>query len=164
MWSRVRPTLTCCPQQIHRLPVCRTLVWATALTDLGAPRRLALDLNMLPHLDFDIRFAQPGPGARSGLALLFGHVPPVHDTIALLVERQDLYWGRLGLGAPCMVNDDGKVVGKPGVSVVEVEHSLCELSKIERFRKGGHCKRDFVPNGSPVTATHPARFVVERES
>lgn len=109
-------------------------------------------------------WAACGPGARDGLKKIFGsHVLPVDsDAIKFLYEHQHDYWTRLGIEPPV------RHLTRKGVSVVDLEHSLCEFDKYCRKKhpeisgRRTNMKKRFTPSDLPYTGSLPEKWTQER--
>lgn len=89
--------------------------------------QLAIDLNYTPVIDHDeASFVVAGPGARDGLAKTFvdANLVPAEDLIALMMERQDAEFARLGL-------DYRTLFGRP-LQLIDCQNLFCEISKYTR--------------------------------
>lgn len=89
--------------------------------------QLAIDLNYSPVIDHEeASFVVAGPGARDGLAKMFvdaASVPP-EDLIAMMAERQDVEFERLGLTFRSLW-------GRP-LQLIDCQNLFCEISKYTR--------------------------------
>jgi len=89
--------------------------------------QLAIDLNYSPVIDHEeASFVVAGPGARDGLAKMFvgaASVPP-EDLIAMMAERQDAEFERLGLTFRSLW-------GRP-LQLIDCQNLFCEISKYTR--------------------------------
>ncbi len=89
--------------------------------------QLAIDLNYTPVIDHaEASFVVAGPGARDGLAKTFIDVAavPAEDLIAMMMERQDEEFARLGLGFRTLW-------GRP-LQLIDCQNLFCEVSKYTR--------------------------------
>lgn len=110
---------------------------------------------MRPH-----NWAVPGPGARDGLARIFGQKLGEKDCICALqwLQREG---NKLFKKAGYRQTDIPALVsGKPGLTAVDHEHSLCEFSKYARMEEGryGNDSKKYKysnPNPEPVTRNLP---------
>lgn len=123
-------------------------------------------MNNTPHLNFsENEWASYGPGSKKCLQLIFGNVNGIEsEAIKYLCSTQMDHFNRLGITDPPMVLEGGK----PGVSVVDIEHSLCEAAKYDRgtgFRSKWRSSDIPVPSNIPPkeirreTPTHFSSFV-----
>lgn len=94
--------------------------------------RLLLDLNMTDHVNVSEKeFAACGPGSTSCLVSMFGPFVRGFELQAMLwlQREQHVRFKQLRLDPPRMA------ASRPaGLSVVDIEHSLCEASKYMRLR------------------------------
>ncbi|EIN11463.1 hypothetical protein PUNSTDRAFT_50445 [Punctularia strigosozonata HHB-11173 SS5] len=147
--------------------------------------QLALDLNMTPYLNWsENEWAPDGPGSRACLRKIFGDSSAGVESHLMIhlasPEVQRAHWERIGYTPslhpalpPLPANAKGWTkgvngVGKglhAGISVVDVEHSLCEAEKYYRIRypdvKGARTEvKPYKPKGSskPVTRVLPHKF------
>ena len=128
--------------------------------------RLLLDLNMTPHFKFsEDEWVALGPGSLECLYKMFGPGVRGQELAALrwLHHTQREHFLRLGTpseGLPKLIE------GRPsGLSMVDIEHSLCECAKYSRAahpdipgRRQKVSKRPFVPRPGPVTAEVPSHW------
>lgn len=125
-----------------------------------------LDLNMLPYYNWDEHlWAALGPGSKSGIQKMFGPSVRGQEDAALEFLHDSLpsHFARLGIVADNIPRlCDGR---PPGLSMVDLEHSLCEYDKYCRARfplaKGGartHLRNKFNPNPNKPTAELPAKW------
>lgn len=125
---------------------------------------------MSPYLQLPLTdFASPGPGAINGLKAIFPDLDGTDSArlwaMRFLARNQDLYWSRLGISNPPRpVNLAGGIdtEDQEGLTVVEIEHALCELSKVtrERTKEQGRSQvtERVPPRQAAVTATKPKRY------
>lgn len=95
--------------------------------------RLLLELNMTSQLDFsESEWVICGPGSRSYLRQIFGNdVGGIeNEAIAYLHLTQNDHFARLGITDPPSLSPD-----RPGVSYIDLEHSLCECHKYVRLKR-----------------------------
>lgn len=95
--------------------------------------QLLLDLNMTSQLDFsESEWVTCGPGSRNYLRQIFGNTVSgiENEAIAYLHITQNDHFERMGITDPPSLSPD-----RPGVSYVDIEHSLCECHKYVRLRK-----------------------------
>lgn len=117
--------------------------------------RFILDLNLTPQLSLpENEFVACGPGSRSGLLSIFG--PNVRgieeDAVRWLVATQNEHWDRLGIAdSPSLLEDR-----MDGVSVVDVEHALCECAKYIRGTGG---RENWEPSTKIPTSNVPAKLL-----
>lgn len=118
--------------------------------------RLLLDLNLSEHFDFsEEEFAACGPGSKACLVDIFGKYVQGFELEAMrwIQANQDHYWAKYGItDVPHLCP-----ARKPGLNVVDIEHTLCEVFKYRRARTRlnkhsapGAAKR--VRRGRPSTA------------
>lgn len=97
--------------------------------------QLALDLNMLPEVNYDQNtWAPAGPGSMNGLLKMFGPNVKGIETEAMLylLSIQDEHWRRLGVDMNLPA--DGPGLCPPKIGLPEIEHGLCEVDKYSRAR------------------------------
>ncbi|CAE6443536.1 unnamed protein product [Rhizoctonia solani] len=97
--------------------------------------QLALDLNMLPEVNYDQdAWAPVGPGSMRGLLKMFG--PGVkgieNEAMLYLLSIQDQHWRRLGVDMDRPIHGPG--LCPPRIGLPEIEHGLCEVDKYSRMR------------------------------
>ncbi|QRW15879.1 hypothetical protein RhiXN_03880 [Rhizoctonia solani] len=81
--------------------------------------QLALDLNMLPEVNYDQdTWAPVGPGSMRGLLKMFG--------------PRDQHWRRLGVDTNQPIHGPG--LCPPRIGLPEIEHGLCEVDKYSRMK------------------------------
>ncbi|KAH9888849.1 hypothetical protein C8Q73DRAFT_654736 [Cubamyces lactineus] len=128
--------------------------------------QLLLDLNMTAHFDFsEDEWVALGPGSLECLRKMFG--PSVRgvelEALEYLHRTQQDHFARLHIRP----RDIPRVPGRtPGLSMVDLEHALCECEKYSRAHhpsiKGKRqkvAKRAFVPRPEPITADVPAHWL-----
>ncbi|KZV76371.1 chromo-domain-containing protein [Peniophora sp. CONT] len=95
--------------------------------------QVILDLNMIPQLMLPEDWALPGPGAQKGLHMIFGkQLKPTHISLALSWVHE--HFDELVIGAGFSKKDIPSLKpGTPGLSIVDIEHVLCEYSKYVRI-------------------------------
>jgi hypothetical protein len=95
--------------------------------------RLLLDLNLSDHFDFsEEEFAACGPGSKQCLVDIFGKYVSGFELEAMrwIQKEQEHYWGKYGItDVPHLCP-----ARKPGLNVVDIEHTLCEVFKYRRAR------------------------------
>ncbi|PIL24999.1 hypothetical protein GSI_12887 [Ganoderma sinense ZZ0214-1] len=125
--------------------------------------QLLLDLNMTAHFNFsEDEWVALGPGSLECLRKMFGNKVRGHELDALrwLHRTQHDHFARLGTppeGLPKLIE------GRPGgMSMVDMEHALCECEKYSRAahpsipgRRQKVGKRLFVPRPGSITAEVP---------
>jgi hypothetical protein len=115
---------------------------------------LVLDLNYTQTINFcENQWASAGPGARKCLVAIFGPKVKDHELHAMrwLVENQQAHWDRLGY-TPRVTPD----FHRSGVSIVDMEHALCEVLKYNRPLETGK----FVGNPKPIQNVHlPSKWL-----
>ncbi|KAG9103035.1 hypothetical protein FRC06_000436 [Ceratobasidium sp. 370] len=97
--------------------------------------QLALDLNMLPEVNYNQDVWSPvGPGSRNGLLKMFGSGVKGIETEAMLylLSIQDEHWRRLGVDMNTPIHGPG--LCPPKIGLPEIEHALCEVDKYSRER------------------------------
>lgn len=131
--------------------------------------QLLLDLNLSEHFDFsEEEFAACGPGSRAGLVAIFGKFVSGFELEAMrwIQANQDHYWSKYGItDVPHLCP-----ARKPGLNVVDIEHTLCEVFKYRRAKArldappalGRPPKRRGRPSTSSV-APSPSPRVVKQE-
>lgn len=134
---------------------------------------------MSPYLQLpETEFANAGPGARQGLRLIFPTLPKGEsqkdNLLRLSVMRflsdstkQRVYWDRLGFSSsipgPIDVNGDPLLGAKREITIIEVEHSLCEMNKahlsgdLRKTKVSDSSKREW-SKAKLATAYGPKRF------
>lgn len=122
--------------------------------------QMALDLNMVPGLRRPEDWAVPGPGAQSGLRHIFGKEVVGHYGKALewLFEHQERLFKRAGVKKKDI---PAVLPSNPGLTLVDLEHALCETHKYITIRlrgPGGYASRVYKPNSTPVTRVLPPRW------
>ena len=122
---------------------------------------------MLPHFKWsEDEWVTPGPGARDGLRKIFGPGVASHELEAIwwLHATQDEHFSRLGIP----VDRRPRLCGarRTGVSMVDLEHSLCECDKYSRAvhpeikgKRVRVAKYEFVPKPRRPTADLPAHWM-----
>lgn len=85
---------------------------------------------------------------------IFGdHVRGIEeDAVRWLVATQREHWARLGITDPPSMYEEG------GLSMVDVEHALCECAKYIR-ESSGRSKALWKPNTRPITWDLPKKWV-----
>ncbi|QRV87490.1 hypothetical protein RhiJN_15508 [Ceratobasidium sp. AG-Ba] len=125
----------------NKIRACRTLKNAFELireySSFGnfTSYQLALDLNMLPEVNYNQdAWAPAGPGSRNGLLKMFGPGVRGIETEAMLylLSIQDEHWRRLGVDMNTPVHGPG--LCPPKIGLPEMEHALCEVDKYSRER------------------------------
>lgn len=114
---------------------------------------------MTPHLDLPQNdWAVDGPGSKSCLRKMFGPgvVGIESEAMEWLYRNQDVYWKRYGFDPPRLIPTD------TGVSLVDIEHALCEAEKYSRVKHphlGGkrYGMRPFKPRDAATTADLPLK-------
>ncbi|KAI0073262.1 hypothetical protein K474DRAFT_1666813 [Panus rudis PR-1116 ss-1] len=124
-----------------------------------------LDLNMLPHFDWsENEWAALGPGSTSCLVKMFGKAVHGHEDAAMryLRDTQLSHFTRLGIHPdqiPRLCGSRGA-----GLSIVDIEHALCECDKYSRGAfpeirgRRTSLHRKWVPDETPVTADLPSKW------
>lgn len=137
--------------------------------------RLLLDLNLSEHFEFsEDEFAACGPGSRNCLVEIFGKFVSGFELEAMrwIQDNQDHYWAKYGIQeVPHLCP-----ARKPGLNVVDIEHTLCEVFKYRRAKarlqaqnlgrtaKRGRKGPTPAPRASSVAATtSPSRVAVKVE-
>ncbi|TKY88179.1 hypothetical protein EX895_002889 [Sporisorium graminicola] len=96
--------------------------------------QLLLDLNLSEHFDFsEEEFAACGPGSRNCLVDIFGKFVSGFELEAMrwIQDNQDHYWEKYGItDVPHLCP-----TRKPGLNVVDIEHTLCEVFKYRRAKR-----------------------------
>lgn len=108
-------------------------------------------------------WAACGPGARDGLKKIFGGsiLPVESEAIKYLYEHQHDYWDQLCIEPPVRHST------RKGVSVVDLEHSLCEFDKYCRKKhpeisgRRTNMKKRFIPSDLPYTGSLPDKWTKE---
>ena len=132
-----------------------------------------LDLNLSEHFDFsEEEFAACGPGSRNCLVDIFGKYVSGFELEAMrwIQQNQDQYWAKYGItDVPHLCP-----ARKPGLNVVDIEHTLCEVFKYRRAKsrlegpgvgrpaKRGRKGRASVPR-APSVAASPVRAVKQED-
>ncbi|KZT26800.1 hypothetical protein NEOLEDRAFT_1043203, partial [Neolentinus lepideus HHB14362 ss-1] len=94
--------------------------------------QLLLDLNMSAHFHFsEDEWVICGPGAEDGLRKIFGDaVKGIElEVMKYLRDTQFDHWARLGITDLPRLYE-----GRTGVTLVDLEHSLCECEKYSRVK------------------------------
>lgn len=122
--------------------------------------RLTLDLNMIPGLQRPEDWAVPGPGAQSGLRLIFGEKVVGHYAPALvwLYENQQALFKRAGITHKDI---PGILPSRPGLTLIDLEHALCETHKYVAIRHrgpNGIASRTYKSDSTTVTCRLPPRW------
>ncbi|CBQ69937.1 conserved hypothetical protein [Sporisorium reilianum SRZ2] len=95
--------------------------------------QLLLDLNLSEHFDFsEEEFAACGPGSRNCLVDIFGKFVSGFELDAMrwIQDNQEEYWAKYGItDVPHLCP-----ARKPGLNVVDIEHTLCEVFKYRRAK------------------------------
>ncbi|KAG9088769.1 hypothetical protein FS749_001914 [Ceratobasidium sp. UAMH 11750] len=97
--------------------------------------QLALDLNMLPEINYNQdAWAPVGPGSSNGLLKMFGSGVKGIETEAMLylLSIQDEQWRRLNVDMDTPIHGPG--LCPPKIGLPEIEHALCEVDKYSRER------------------------------
>lgn len=93
--------------------------------------QLLLDLNLCEHFNFsEEEFAACGPGSKQCLVDIFGKYVSGFELEAMrwIQKEQDHYWAKYGItDVPHLCP-----ARKPGLNVVDIEHTLCEVFKYRR--------------------------------
>ncbi|CDO73264.1 hypothetical protein BN946_scf185008.g26 [Trametes cinnabarina] len=128
--------------------------------------QLLLDLNMTPHFNYsEDEWVALGPGSLECLRKMFG--PSIRgfefDALRYLHQSQHTHFARLHIRP----RDIPRVPGHtPGLSMVDLEHALCECEKYSRAchpsikgKRQQVAKRLFVPRPNPITADVPPHWL-----
>ncbi|KAJ9475513.1 hypothetical protein PHBOTO_005605 [Pseudozyma hubeiensis] len=95
--------------------------------------QLLLDLNLSEHFDFsEEEFAACGPGSKHCLVDIFGKFVAGFELEAMrwIQDHQEEYWAKYGIeDVPHLCP-----ARKPGLNVVDIEHTLCEVYKYRRAK------------------------------
>ncbi|CAE6405127.1 unnamed protein product [Rhizoctonia solani] len=124
--------------------------------------QLALDLNMLPEVNYDQdTWAPIGPGSMRGLLKMFG--PRVkgieNEAMLYLLSIQDQHWRRLEVDMNQPIHGPG--LCPPRIGLPEIEHGLCEVDKYSRMKHpeiklgGGKVPRTIKHRFKEELATQP---------
>ncbi|OBX17954.1 hypothetical protein A9995_13980 [Erythrobacter sp. QSSC1-22B] len=128
--------------------------------------QLAIDLNYSPVIDHDeASFVVAGPGARDGLAKTFvdaAAVPP-EDLIAMMMERQEEEFARLGLGF--------RTLWGRRLQLIDCQNLFCEISKYTRVSNPEivglsgrtRIKQMFKTQGPPTQPWYPPKWGINDE-
>jgi hypothetical protein len=123
--------------------------------------QLAIDLNYSPVIDHDeASFVVAGPGARDGLAKTFAAadgVPP-EELIAMMTERQDEEFKRLGL--------EFQALWGRRLQLIDCQNLFCEISKYTRVSNPEivglsgrtRIKQMFRSQGAPTQPWYPPKW------
>ncbi|KAI0792089.1 hypothetical protein C8Q75DRAFT_754443 [Abortiporus biennis] len=128
--------------------------------------QLLLDLNMLPHYNFsEHEWSALGPGSLGCIHKMFGPSVRGHEEAALryLYSTQMSHFTRLNI-PPSRIPRLCKE--RPaGLSMVDIEHALCECEKYSRVKfpeiKGGRrveLRRLYIQKPAPLTADLPDKW------
>ncbi|CDU22482.1 related to SET2-Histone methyltransferase [Sporisorium scitamineum] len=136
--------------------------------------QLLLDLNLSEHFDFsEEEFAACGPGSRNCLVDIFGKFVSGFELEAMrwIQDNQDHYWAKYGItDVPHLCP-----ARKPGLNVVDIEHTLCEVFKYRRAKsrleaasaakrgKRGKRGRPSVGRAPSVAATASPRTIKQED-
>ncbi|RPD64379.1 hypothetical protein L226DRAFT_506035 [Lentinus tigrinus ALCF2SS1-7] len=128
--------------------------------------QLLLDLNMTSHFNYsEDEWVALGPGSLECLRKMFG--PEVRgrelDALRYLHRTQHDHFARLYTPP----KDVPQLAGRPrGMSMVDIEHTLCECEKYSRAyhptiqgRRQKVGKRQFVPRPGPITDLVPEHWL-----
>ncbi|KAJ3475695.1 hypothetical protein NLI96_g11663 [Meripilus lineatus] len=128
--------------------------------------QLILDLNMLPHFNFsENEWAALGPGSSECIRKIFGPSIRGHEEAALrwLYETQMSHFARLRIPKSRIPR---LCTARPaGMTMVDIEHALCECEKYSREKhpeiKGKHSVvgNPFKPSSKPITAHLPEKWL-----
>ncbi|KAI8996543.1 hypothetical protein BD414DRAFT_478341 [Trametes punicea] len=128
--------------------------------------QLALDLNMTPHFNYsEDEWVALGPGSLECIRKMFG--PSIRgfefEALRYLHESQHTHFARLHIRPPDIPRLPGRT---PGLSMVDLEHALCECEKYSRAyhpsikgKRQRVAKRVFVPRPEPITADVPPHWL-----
>ncbi|KAH9924729.1 uncharacterized protein B0H18DRAFT_909066 [Fomitopsis serialis] len=157
------------PRQLKRFRYLKDAHgWLRLFPSMGdfTALQLALDLNMLPHFNWsEDEWVGVGPGSKACLRKIFGPGVCSHELEALqwLHATQDEHFSRLGI--PVDRRPRLCQLRRPGVTMVDLEHALCECEKYSRALhpdiKGKHtkvAKNVFVPTPKRPTADLPVNW------
>ncbi|SPO30093.1 uncharacterized protein UTRI_05932 [Ustilago trichophora] len=161
--------------EMHHMRDAHSLL--TTFPSLGPflAMQLLLDLNLCEHFDFsEEEFAACGPGSRNCLVDIFGKFVSGFELEAMrwIQNNQDYYWAKYGItDVPHLCP-----ARKPGLNVVDIEHTLCEVFKYRRAKtrmeatnlgrpsKRGRRGRISTPRAPSVAAVaSPARSVKQED-
>jgi len=131
---------------------------------------MILDLSYIPafHHWTRVPFTTIGPGSRRGLVRIFGSKVKAVETEAIqwLVETQFEHFKRLGIK-----EEDIPRLSPThplGLTLVDMEHSLCEVDKYCRVKYSGSGGvkgskvRVFKPTGRLTAAVFPSKLAKKR--
>ncbi|OJT09621.1 hypothetical protein TRAPUB_13874 [Trametes pubescens] len=131
-----------------------------------ALRRLLLDLNMTAHFNYaEDEWVALGPGSLACLQKMFGPAIRGSELAALryLHRTQHAHFARLRIRPDCIPRVPARA---HGLSMVDIEHALCECEKYSRAFHPGIvgkrlkvAKRVFTPRPAPITADVPAHWL-----
>lgn len=112
--------------------------------------RVILDLNMIPQLMLPEDWALPGPGAQRGLRMIFGKsLPAGHIGLALSWVHE--HFEKIALAAGYSMKDIPALKpSAPGLSLVDIEHVLCEFSKYVKIYERQGKPRTKRPYGEDI--------------
>ncbi|EIW58728.1 uncharacterized protein TRAVEDRAFT_58866 [Trametes versicolor FP-101664 SS1] len=128
--------------------------------------QLLLDLNMTAHFNYaEDEWVALGPGSLACLQKMFG--PAIRsfelDALRYLHRTQHAHFARLRVRPDCIPRVPGRA---HGLSMVDIEHALCECEKYSRAFHPGIvgkrlkvAKRVFAPRPAPITADVPAHWL-----
>ncbi|KAI0367036.1 hypothetical protein BV20DRAFT_951010 [Pilatotrama ljubarskyi] len=132
--------------------------------------QLLLDLNMTAHFDYpEDEWVALGPGALQCLQKIFG--PAIHgfelDALRYLHKTQRTHFARLRIRPDRIPRVPGRA---PGLSMVDLEHALCECEKYSRAyhpsikgKRQKVAKRGFTPRPEPITADVPSHWLNDKQ-
>ncbi|KZT65741.1 hypothetical protein DAEQUDRAFT_696672 [Daedalea quercina L-15889] len=158
------------PKQLKRFRYLKDAHgWLRLFPSMGdfTALQLILDLNMLPHFNWsENEWVALGPGSKACVHKIFGPGVRSHelDAIQWLHATQDEHFSRLGI--PVSRRPRLCQSRRPGVTMVDLEHSLCECEKYSRAKhpeiKGKRAmvaKHAFVPDPRRPTADLPLNWL-----
>ncbi|OCH93677.1 hypothetical protein OBBRIDRAFT_749100 [Obba rivulosa] len=129
--------------------------------------QLLLDLNMMPHFRWDENnWVALGPGAIMCIRKIFG--PTIqgreYEAFKYLHSTQWYHFSRLGIPPGDLPRLCDSVPA--GLTMVDMEHALCEVEKYSRARhpdisgkKMKVARREYVPRKQPPTAALPDHWL-----
>ncbi|KAI0044558.1 hypothetical protein FA95DRAFT_1496875 [Auriscalpium vulgare] len=135
--------------------------------------QLLLDLNMIPQISYPEDWAICGPGADACLRKIFGPGVVGHfgEALKWLHDTQQRHFARLGIAPERRPRVHCSA--PPGLSLVDLEHSLCETDVYSRVKhpdipglRRVHIsgRRNFKPGAAPLTCDLPRNWKVAAEA
>lgn len=107
---------------------------------LKITHRLTLDICMLPGVNWpENEFTALGPGSIAGVKIIFKNIQSDFEgAVRYLHETQNDHWSRLNISDIPSLDRKGY---PSGVSLPDVEHSLCEFAKYSKLKNNKSAKQ-----------------------